>query len=168
VHALWGAKGYMMSHDEIRIWNWCDACQRRGMDAGEILADNVKTCVGILRETNPGGNVYVWSDMFDPNHNAHGDYYLVRGDYKGSWEGLDKDVIILPWYFGKREASLKWFAERGNRQVIAGYYDAPPEKVLQWLEAAKKVNGVVGVMYTTWKHNYKDLEKFAELVDTAK
>jgi hypothetical protein len=86
VHAAWGAKAYMMSHDEIRVLNWCAACQRRNLDAGAILADNVKTCLGILREVNPGGRIYVWSDMFDPHHNAHKDYYLVRGDLTGSWE----------------------------------------------------------------------------------
>lgn len=163
VHAAWGAKGYMMSHDEIRVLNWCDACQRRGLDAGAVLAENVRTCVNILREVNPGGRIYVWSDMFDPHHNAHQDYYLVRGDLTGSWEGLDKDVILVPWNFARRAQSLKFFAERGHRQVIAGYYDAKPERVREWLEAAKPFPGVVGVMYTTWQHKYGDLERFAEL-----
>ncbi|MBI3875245.1 MAG: hypothetical protein HY300_04665, partial [Verrucomicrobia bacterium] len=164
VHAAWGAKGYMMSHDEIRVLNWCAACQKRNLSAGAILADNVRTCCSILREVNPGGRIYVWSDMFDPNHNAHDDYYLVRGDLAGSWEGLDKDVIIVPWLYGKRNESLKWFADRGHRQVIAGYYDASPEKVRDWLDAAKNVNGVLGVMYTTWKHNFSDLERFGQIV----
>ncbi len=164
MHAAWGAKGYMMSHDEIRVLNWCAACQRRNLDAGAILADNVRTCVRILRELNPGGRIYVWSDMFDPNHNAHKDYYLVRGDLTGSWEGLDKDVIVVPWYFEKRAESLKWFADRGHRQLIAGYYDHAPEEVRQWLDAARNVPGVAGVMYTTWQRKYDDLERFAEFV----
>jgi hypothetical protein len=164
MHAAWGARGYMMSHDEIRVLNWCAACQRRGLDAGAILADNVRTCIRLLREFNPGGRIYVWSDMFDPHHNAHADYYLVRGDLAGSWEGLDKDVIIVPWYFEKRVESLKWFAGRGHRQVIAGYYDAAPERVRDWLEAARPYAGVEGVMYTTWQRRYEDLERFAAFV----
>jgi hypothetical protein len=36
--------------------------------------------------------------------------------------------------------------------------------VKQWLEAAKKVSGVEGVMYTTWKGNYRDMEEFARAV----
>jgi len=168
MHAAWGAKGYMMSHDEIRVLNWCAACQRRNLDAGAILADNVKTCLGILREVNPGGRIYVWSDMFDPHHNAHKDYYLVRGDLTGSWEGLDRDVIIVPWYFEKRAESLKWFADRGHRQMIAGYYDAAPERVRDWLSAARPFPGVIGVMYTTWENKYDDLEKFAELAKEEK
>ncbi len=164
MHAAWGARGYMMSHDEIRVLNWCDACQRRGLDAGEILAKNVRACVRILREVNSGGDIHVWSDMFDPHHNAHDNYYLVRGNLAGSWEGLDKDVVVLPWYFGKREATLKFFAERGNRQVIAGYYDQKPERIRDWLQAATPHAGILGVMYTTWQNNYDDLETFAEAV----
>jgi hypothetical protein len=164
VHAAWGANAYMMSHDEIRVLNWCAACQQRQMDAGAILADNVKTCIAIVRGVNPDARLYVWSDMFDPNHNAHKDYYLVRGDLAGSWEGLTKDIIIVPWYFEKRAASLKFFADRGHRQMIAGYYDAKPERARDWLDAARPFAGLMGVMYTTWQHNFTDLERFGEIV----
>jgi hypothetical protein len=164
MHAAWGAKGYMMSHDEIRVLNWCDACQRRHLDAGALLADNAKTCIQILREVNPGGKIYVWSDMFDPHHNAHKDYYLVRGDLSGSWEGLDKDVIIVNWNFGKRDQSLNWFADRGHHQLLAGYYDAGPDQIRAWLDSGKSVSGVLGAMYTTWQNKYDDLEQFAAAV----
>jgi hypothetical protein len=163
MHAAWGAQGYFMSHDEIRVLNWCDACQRRHLEPGAILADNVRKCAGLLREVNPGGRIYVWSDMFDPHHNAvKTDYYLVRGDLTGSWEGLAPDIIIVPWYFEKRAASLKWFADRGHRQLVAGYYDGKPEQVRDWLDAAQGVNGMLGVMYTTWQNKYDDLEAFSE------
>jgi hypothetical protein len=103
--------------------------------------------------------------MFDPNHNAvKGPYYLVNGSLEGSWEGLDADVTLVNWNFGKREPSLKFFADRGHHQVIAGYYDGPPERVRQWLIAAKPYSGVEAVMYTTWRGDYGSLEKFAELV----
>ena len=161
MHQAWNARAYMMSHDEIRVLNWCAACQRRRLDAGALLADNVRTCTSILREVNPGGRVYVWSDMFDPNHNARKDYYLVRGDLAGSWEGLDKEVIMVAWNFEKRAESLRWFAERGHRQLIAGYYDHTPEQIVAWLQASRGIEGVMGVMYTTWRQNYDDLERFA-------
>jgi hypothetical protein len=169
MHALWGAKGYMMSHDEIRVLNHCAACQARKLTPGQILADNVKTCIGILHEVNPGGRIYVWSDMFDPHHNAVAkDYYLVNGSYVNSWEGLTKDVIIVPWYFEKRVESLRFFAGRGHRQVIAGYYDSRPERIREWLDAAKGVEGVVGVMYTTWRNRYGDMETFSKAIDSAR
>ena len=167
VHKAFGAKGYMMSHDEIRVLNWCEACQKRHLTPGQILAANVAQCSAILREINPGGKIYVWSDMFDPNHNAvKGPYYLVNGDLRGSWEGLPKEVIVVPWYFGKRAESLAFFAGRGHRQIIAGYYDDKPERVKDWLDAARNVpNSVLGVMYTTWRTKYDDLEKFANVID---
>ncbi|HEY1068160.1 MAG TPA: hypothetical protein VGE52_18700, partial [Pirellulales bacterium] len=102
LHKLFGAKGYMMSHDEIRVYNQCAACRARNLDAGPLLADNVKTCIKALRDVNPNGRIYVWSDMFDPFHNARKDFYLSRGDFAGSWEGLDAGVTIVPWYFEKR------------------------------------------------------------------
>ncbi len=164
MHAAWGARGYFMSHDEIRVLNWCAACRRRGPDAGALLADNVRACIQILREVNPGGRIYVWSDMFDPHHNARSDYYLVRGDLRGAWEGLAPEVIVVPWYFEKRAESLAWFAGRGHRQLIAAYYDAAPERVRDWLAAARPHAGIEGVMYTTWQQRYADLERFATLV----
>jgi hypothetical protein len=162
MHAAWDAKGYMMSHDEIRVLNWCAACQARKMTGGQILADNVRACAKILREINPNGRIYTWSDMFDPNHNAHDNYFLVRGTLAGSWEGLDKDITIFPWYFEKRAASLKFFADRGHHQVIAGYYDHNPAQIKDWLKAAEGLPNIDGVMYTTWANRYQDLESFAE------
>ncbi|HUS33936.1 MAG TPA: hypothetical protein VM680_01165 [Verrucomicrobiae bacterium] len=162
VHEAWGAKRYMMSHDEIRVLNWCGACQARKLTAGQILADNVRACAKILREAAPDARIYVWSDMFDPNHNAHDNYYLVRGTLAGSWEGLDKDITIVPWYFEKRAESLKFFADRGHHQVIAGYYDHNPAQIKDWLKAAEGLSNVDGVMYTTWVSRFNDLESFAE------
>ncbi len=164
VIATFGAKSYFMSHDEIRLFNWDAASERRHLDAGAVLAENVRTCTKILHELAPQADVYTWSDMFDPYHNAHKDYYLVRGDIAGSWEGLDPKTIIANWNFDHRDESLKFFADRGHRQLIAGYYDRPPENVRKWLDSAMKVKGVQSVMYTTWSNNYSDLERFAEIV----
>ncbi len=164
MHAAWGARGYFMSHDEIRVLNWCGACQARNLDAGALLADNVHACASLLRQVNPGGRVYVWSDMFDPNHNAHANYYLVRGNLTNSWLGLDSDIIIVPWYYDARAASMQFFAGLGNRQLIAGYYDSSPSLVTNWLNAARPYPGITGVMYTTWQNNYSNLEPFEQLV----
>jgi len=60
--------------------------------------------------------------------------------------------------------SLKFFAGRGHRQILAGYYDGDPARIVEWLRDAAKVQGVIGVMYTTWKHDYRDLERFARIL----
>jgi hypothetical protein len=158
--AFGSTSAFMMSHDEIRTMNWDESCMKRNLDAGQILADNVRQCTKLLA----GSKIYVWSDMFDPHHNAVKDYYLVRGDLVGAWEGLEPSVVIVNWNFGKRDESLKFFADRGHKQVIAGYYDAKPQQIKEWLASAAKVKGVEGVMYTTWKRNFADIEEFAKLV----
>jgi hypothetical protein len=51
--------------------------------------------VGALRAANPEAQVWVWSDMLDPNHNAVDRYYLVEGDYSGSWKYVPPDLGIV-------------------------------------------------------------------------
>ncbi len=164
LHQAWGARQYMMSFDEIRVMNWCEACQARHLSPGRILAQTARDCEKFLREQNPGVRICVWSDMFDPSHNAHGNYYLVNGDLAGSWDGLSPQTTILQWNFDKRDESMAWFARRGHHQVIAGYYDHDPADVGNWLRSAASISGVDAVMYTTWTGNYSDLEKFASLI----
>jgi hypothetical protein len=157
---LWGAPLYMMSHDEFRTCNWDESCESQNKTPGQLLAENVRECTKLLRPQKAA----VWNDMFDPFHNAvKGPYYLVNGPYTDSWEGLDKDVLIVNWNHGKRDDSLKFFADRGNPQLIAGYYDADLKDFAQWMESASKVKGVVGYMYTTWRGDYSKIEAFAKM-----
>jgi hypothetical protein len=125
----------------------------------------------MIRQEDPGKPIYAWSDMFDPHHNAadKGKYYLVRGEapFVGSWEGLDKDVIIMNWN-NNQEKTLEWFAARGNKQILCGYYDAPSERMAEWLRMAVKYKNVSGVMYTTWANDFHELGKYAKIVDEFK
>ena len=106
-------------------------------------------------------------------HNARqtGRYYLVQGDgpWHGSWQGLDKDVTIVNWNSdpAKRMESMRHFAGLGQRQILAGYYDGPIAAIDGWLKDGRAVPGVCGVMYTTWQHQYRDLERFAEHLQPA-
>ena len=167
VHDLWQADTHLMSHDEWRVLGWDQACQARHLSPGQLAADNARTCTGILRQVAPKGRIAVWSDMFDPTHNAVDHYYLVNGSLAESWTGLDPATVIVNWNAGHAAESLRFFAQRGHRQVIAGYYDSGPASIRPWLAAAKDVNGVIGTMYTTWRNNYSDLEAFARELQTA-
>ncbi len=164
VNAAFGAKAYFMEHDEIRIFNWDKASLDRHLDAGALLADNVRACTKILHDVAPDARLYIWSDMFDPTHNAVKNYYLVRGSIVGSWEGVDPSITMADWGYDKRDESLKFFAGRGHHLLIAAYYDAPLENTRKWLDSAQKVPGVDAVMYTTWQNNFSDIERFAETV----
>lgn len=161
IRKLWGAGTHLMSHDEWRVLGWDASCQARHATPGQLAAANVRACAGILRETAPQGRIAVWSDMFDPHHNAVDRYYLVNGPLTGSWEGLDPATVIVNWNSGHAADSLRFFSGRGHRQLIAGYYDAPVASIRPWLAAAKGVDGVIGVMYTTWRQDYTKLEAFA-------
>jgi len=164
VQRLFQPATVFMQHDEIRCANWCGLCQARGVSPGRLLADNARRCVEIVRRASPQARVCVWSDMFDPHHNARGDYYLVNGSWAGSWEGLASDVVIVNWNAEQAARSLPFFAGRGHRQILAGYYDGDPAATLRWLETARGVRGVEGLMYTTWANRYDDLERFAGLL----
>jgi hypothetical protein len=163
VNDLLHPKTFFMSHDEIRVMNWCRACQSRKLTPGQILADNVKQCVAILHEINPNAEAVVWSDMFDPNHNAVNTYYLVNGPLTGSWEGVPKEVVIANWNGGKKRPSLEFFAGRGHRQILAGYYDADDlSGFTSWDQAARGVTDVSGFMYTTWQAKFRLLEAYGQ------
>jgi hypothetical protein len=158
---LWNAPLYMMSHDEFRTCNWDEACERQKQTPGELLAANLRECTKLLQPSSAA----VWNDMFDPFHNAvKGPYYLVNGPFTNSWEGLSKDVLVVNWNHGKRDQSLKFFADRGNPQLIAGYYDNDLNELTEWKASAGKVTGVVGYMYTTWRQDYSKMEKFAGMI----
>ena len=159
VKAAWGAAGYMMQHDEFRTLGWDASCEHSHKTPGQLLADNARYCTQLLGSSQ----AYVWNDMFDPFHNAvKGPYYLVNGPWTDSWEGLDKNVVIVNWNFGKRDESLKFFADRGHKQLIAGYYDGPMSDAKSWAASAAKVQGVIGYMYTTWRGDYSQMEAYAK------
>ena len=169
VNALFHPRTFFMSHDEIRVANWCKACQDRKMTPGSMLADNVRRCTKILKTINPKARMIVWSDMFDPHHNAVDSYYLVNGSLKGSWEGLSRDVLIANWNGGKAGESLTFFEGRGHRQLIAGYYDVDDLSNFQtWDAAARDIPGVMGFMYTTWAQKYGLLESYGESLKSAR
>jgi len=162
VNDLFAPKTWFLSHDEVRVANWCDACRKEGRTAGGLLAENVSRCAAIVREVDPDAKLCVWSDMFDPHHNARDDFYLVNGDLAGSWEGLPKDMTVVNWNSGEPKGSLPFFAERGHSQVLAGFYDHDPKQIASWLDAGEGLRGVDGVMYTTWQNDFGKLEAFAE------
>ena len=171
VHKNIDPDGYFMSYDEIRQGGWDGDCVATGKTPGEMLADNVAMCVQMIRDEDPGKPIAVWSDMFDPTHNAQksGYYYLVKGEgpWFGSWEKLPSDVIIGNWNSNPaiRGESFKHFSDRGHPQILAGYYDAEPIDAIQsWMRDAAACGNLNGVMYTTWENRYDRLEAFAESV----
>jgi hypothetical protein len=158
VRSTFGTRGYAMLHDEIRAIGWDPACLARNLSPGQILADHVRQCVRLL----PGAELYVWGDMFDPRQNAVRDDWLVNGSLAGSWTGLPSEVTILNWNAEHLRASLRFFAARGHRQVVCGFYDGDPESARWMVDQSRGIRGVTGIMYTTWRGDYSQLEAFAD------
>jgi hypothetical protein len=157
--------GYFMSHDEIRCAGWEPSQTQNYRTTGELFAFNIKKCYEIASREGGGKPVYVWSDMFDPYHNARADYFLVNNTIAHSWDLLDPNITVMQWGdTNDPAAGLRFFSGRGNRLIIAAYYDEAVEaNHTLWMNAAEGVPGIVGVMYTTWKHDYSKLEEFARV-----
>lgn len=153
----------LLNMDEVRMGGTCRAC--RGRNMGELLGECVTKQAQIIRRHLPDAQVYVWSDMFDPNHNAHGNYYLVDGDFTGSWQHVPKDLVMAVWGGEPREKSLRFFAGQGFSTLVACYYDADDlNNVNGWLQIARQTPQVRGLMYTPWQRKYSLLPAFGDLL----
>lgn len=170
-----GARKFFLDMDEIRAGGTCKACTDRGKSMGEMLGECITRQYKILTEANPGAEVFIWSDMLDPGHNA-GDnyegrsyYYQTAGLFTGSWKYIPRDLVIACWWDEIREKSLSHFSGLGHRTIAAAYYDADNlDNPRAWLEAMKNVPGASGIMYTTWEQKYDLLADFGDLVSGRK
>ncbi len=165
MHRHLGPSKYLLSMDEVRAGGSCRACKERGLSMGQILGDCITKQVAIIRQANPQAEVLIWSDMLDPNHNAHGDYYLVEGDFTDSWRHVPQDLTIVCWYYDKRVESLGFFSSHGFRTLAGAYYDGDTlENPRGWLDVLDRTPSAVGIMYTTWRNKYELLGAFGDLV----
>ncbi|MBN2129430.1 MAG: hypothetical protein JW741_08030 [Sedimentisphaerales bacterium] len=165
IHKHLGPSKYLLSMDEIRAGGACQACKRRGLSMAQILGDCITKQVRAIRRANPDAEVLIWSDMLDPNHNAHDDYYLVEGDFTGSWKHVPKDLIVVCWYYRKRNESLGFFSSQGFRTLAGAYYDGDTlENPRGWLDVLDETPKAIGIMYTTWQNKYELLGPFGDLV----
>jgi len=165
IHERLAPSKYFLSVDEIRAGGACEACKKRKMTMAQILGDCITKQVKTIRSVNRDAEVFIWSDMLDPNHNAHDNYYLVDGDFTGSWKYVPKDLVIVCWYYKKRDVSLKFFSSLGFRTLAGAYYDGDTlDNPKGWLEALERTPKACGIMYTTWRNKYRLLAPFGDLV----
>ncbi len=168
VHEALAPSHYMLNMDELRAGGSCETCKRRNMTMGQILGDTLTRQYNLIKAVNPKAEIFVWSDMLDPNHNANPDrkwYYLAEGTYTDSWKYIPKDMNIVCWYYEVRWASLKHFSSLGFRTVAGSYYDADNlDNPKGWLEALDATQGASGILYTTWLNKYELLGDFGDLV----
>ena len=153
-----------MQHDELRVMDQCALCRSKHMTPGELLAWNIHQAAALIRDIRPDAGIWVWSDMFDPYHNAVDNFYLVNGSLKGSWKGLDKDVGIVNWNGGGGAKDAQFFADLGLKQILSGYYDSDEDGagIAGWLAGTQNIPGIAGAMYTTWEDKYGAMDAWAQ------
>ncbi len=168
VHQALAPRYYMLNMDELRVGGSCEACRKRKMTMGQILGDTLTRQFNMIKTVNPDAEVFVWSDMLDPNHNANPGrkwYYLAEGTYTESWKYIPKELNIVCWYYEVRIPSLKHFSSLGFKTMAGSYYDADNlDNPRGWLEALDETPGAQGILYTTWLDKYDLLGGFGDLV----
>ena len=164
---VFGTDKYFLNTDELRVAASCKACQDRGLSAPRILGETVNWQVKTIREVNPRAELFIWSDMFDPNHNADEReyYYLVDEDWHEAWKYIPRDLTMVCWHGRRAAESLAHFDSLGYKTLAGAYYDADDlDNVKNWLNALDEASGSVGIMYTTWLNKYELLGPFGKLV----
>jgi hypothetical protein len=165
LHEIIPFKKVLLSMDEIRNGGGCLSCKKRGISMAEILGDCITRQYAIFKAIDPKIEVMIWSDMLDPAHNAHDNYYGIEGDFTGSWKHVPRDLTIMCWYHKIREESLGFFSKQGFRTFGAAYYDADDlTNSREWLASLMRTPYAHGIMYTTWEKNYRLLADFGNLV----
>ena len=159
-------KRWFFSMDEFRTGNTCAACKARNLTMAQLYGEALTRMHGIVRRVHPGAEIYVWSDMLDPNHNGVEQYYNCRGSFADAWRHVPKDLVIACWYDRKGAESLAFFSGHGFRTFVASYYDEKPPFVWsrKFRDAARRTDGAVGYMYTTWRHAYGDLPAWMKMM----
>ncbi len=168
-HVFPNAGGYMFGYDEMAHMDSTASAKAMNMTPAQLLAWHFNQVYNLYKTVDASKRVYVWSDMFDPYHNAVNNYALVEGDLTGSWTGLPADVTIMNWNLNNLTNSVNWFSGLNpsqpiaHRQVIAGYYDSGngASAASTELSQVKGIPGVTGIMYTTFADDYSQLGAFA-------
>ncbi len=151
--------------DEQRAFNRDESCKRRKLTASALVGDTTQWLYDQIHAVNPKAQVLVWSDMFDPYHNAVNKYFLVDGSLEGTWKYLPKDMGIMCWNFNQRKASLEFFSSHGFKTFAsAGPDSAALNNPKGWMAVMDTTPGATGIMYTTWYGDFKLVAPFGDLV----
>jgi hypothetical protein len=154
--------------DELRAGGTCEACRKRNATMGQILGETLTRQCQMIKAVDSNAEVFVWSDMLDPLHNAKPDqkwYYLAAGNYADSWNFIPRGLNIICWYDDIRDASLKHFSSLGLKTMAGSYYDADNlDNPKKWLKSLDATPGACGILYTTWLDKYDLLGDFGDLV----
>ena len=95
--------------------------------------------------------------------NARASYYLAKGGMEGSWKALPRDVILVNWNANRPDQSVRFFAERGFRQIISLPMGGSEERLQRMVQIARSHPGILGYQYTSWARDYSHIPLFDRL-----
>ncbi len=156
---------WFLSLDEVRNGGTCPLCEARKTDMAHILGECVLKQHEIIRSVHPGAEIYAWSDMFDPFHNAKDKVCGCKGTFVGIWDLIPHDVIMVLWHGGVLDKTVPFFTERGFRVMGSVCCDSKKlDMVEKWKNAVNSAPGSKGFMYTTWRRDFDQLDEFARRI----
>ena len=165
---------WFLSLDEVRVGCQCELCVASGKTMGQLFAETTVRMRAAIRAVRPDAEIFMWSDMVDPNHNARADYFHCRTTFVGALEGVPSDIAMVPWWGKYAAESAAILTAHGHEIVGGAFYDAKTlealeDNVVMWAKALRANPKGRGIMYTTWQNgrncgNYVFLEDFARLV----
>ena len=173
-----GVTKWFLSADEIRVGCYCTNCMARAESEGILFGRHFKAQYDAVKAVCPNGELFMWPDMADVNHNATAKpAYLLRTAPLGALDFIPKDVTMVCWWGGpKARIIAPYFTARGYRTMAAGFYDAKTpektrEKALDWTMVLNATPGARGIIYTTWNYgigaNHAFLEDYIDAFRSA-
>ena len=161
---------WFLSADEFRVECRCELCRRRDTDMAHKCAATLWDQRNVIRRLAPDAEILFWSDMADENHNARDRYCKCVTTFRGLADLLPKDMVAVPWWTEKAQASCDFFASRGFGVMPGAYYDKKTVEATQkdardWCAALVTTPTARGIMYTAWYERYDMLGVFARTIN---
>ena len=167
------AKIFNLEMDEIRVFGWDNRCLGSGKSRSQIFADDIKYYYKTIRKKAPDAQIFMWSDMIDPHHNASTYATQEVADLLINY-GLN-DIVMVPWKHSCAEKSINFLINKGfsvmaSSQEQEGDISIAPlwAKVLR--DNFKNRDKLYGLMHAPWKYDYAShdgLERMKTAADHA-
>ena len=151
------AKIFNLEMDEIRVFGWDKRCRDSGKSRSQIFADDIKYYYDTIRKKAPDAQIFMWSDMIDPNHNATTYTTQEVADLLIDY-GMS-DIIMVPWNHKFAEKSIEFSVKKGfpvmaSSQAREGKISLAPmwAKILR--KKFKNTDKLYGLMHAPWEYDY--------------
>jgi len=168
---FWGADAFALDVDETRVFAWDKRCLESGKSRSQIWAEDIDYYYRTIRKLSPTAELFMWSDMLDPAHNA--ETYGTVGAADLFLKSGMTDVVMIPWKSSIARESIAFFADHGfpvmpSCQDVTerGFSEAP--RWAHWLRHYYADSGVkYGLMHCNWGYAFDSESTWQQLATVA-